>query len=169
MKFRQLFTLLLMALTLGVFNLANAQTVNTAGRASITIVPLTSLTLVTNPTWGTVTLPATGTTNYSMSTSTGIVTETSGTGFSFGDSLAGAYLVTGAASEPVTYSVSIGAFSGTGVTVVAPYINGTSSTGTGTLSALGTLTLSVGGVLGVASTATTGTQTATVTVTVDYS
>ncbi|HWD38371.1 MAG TPA: hypothetical protein VG944_05950 [Fimbriimonas sp.] len=147
---------------------AQAQAVNTQGHALITIVPTLSITMLANTNWGTVTLPTSGTTNYTLSTSNGQVTITSGSGFSFGDSNAGSYLITGGALEPVSYSVSIGSFSGTGVSVVDAYVDGTSSSASGTLSALGTLTVSTGGVLSVGSDASTVLQTATVTLTVNY-
>lgn len=147
---------------------AQAQVSNTSGTASITIVPSLSITKDSDTNWGTVTLPTSGSTEYTLSTTTGLVTVTSGTGFSFGDSYYGQYTLNGGALAPVSFSVSIGAFSGSGVTVVSSYVNGTSDSGTGNLSALGAMTLKIGGVLSVASTADTGAQTATITVNADY-
>ncbi len=147
---------------------SQAQVTNNLGRASVTVVSLLTVTLVTNTSWGTVTLPPTGTVTYTLNPTTSAVTVSSGTGHSFGDGVAGSYLVSGGPLLPVSYSVSIGAFSGSGVSVLNAYINGTSSSGSSTLSLLGSLTLNIGGVIEVASTASLGVQTATVTVTTDY-
>lgn len=156
------------ALMLALPALSKAQVTNTSGQASINVVSLLTVTLVTNTSWGTVTLPGSGTTTYNLDPSTSAVTVTSGNGHAFGDGLAGSYLVTGGPLLPVSYSVSIGSFSGTGVTAVDAYINGTSSSGSGSLSVLGTMVLNIGGVVEVASTASLGIQTATITVTTEY-
>ena len=145
-----------------------AQVVDTTGVASINVQVALSLAKVTDPNWGRVTRPPTGTAEYTLNYTTSAVTNSAGDGYAFNDGAAGEFTLTGAASAPVTFSIGIGAFSGTGVSVVSAHINGTSSSGTGSLSAGGTLTLKLGGVLGVAFNASLGAQTATVTVTVDY-
>ncbi len=130
--------------------------------------PASGVLLLTSPTWGTVTAPASGTTSYSLSTSTGLVSVTSGSGLSLGGGIVGIYLASGLPFESVSYSVSIGAFSGHGVTATSAFINGNSSSGSGNLSALGTMQLKVGGVLSLTTEAALGIQNATVSVTVDF-
>ena len=148
--------------------IAGAQVTDTTGIASVNVQPAISLTWVQSPSWGKVVCPPTGTATYTLDYAAGGVTLTSGDGYAFNDGNNGQYTVTGANNAPVSFSISIGTFSGSGVACTAAYINGTSSSGTGSLSGSGSLTLLVGGIVSVASTATVATQTATVTVTVDY-
>ncbi len=148
--------------------IAGAQVTDTSGVASVNVQPAITLSLVTSPSWGKVVCPPSGTARYALDYATGAVTVVSGDGYAFNDGQSGQYSVTGAPSAPVSFSVSIGAFSGAGITVVHSYINGTSSSGTDTLAGDGTFTLKVGGVIDVASTADVANQTATVTVTIDY-
>jgi hypothetical protein len=150
-------------------SIAGAQVIDTSATATIDIQSSLSLTLVTSPNWGRVTRPPSGTARYTLDYSSGATSLVSGDGYAFSDGAAGEFTLTGAASAPVTFSMSIGAFSGaTPVTVFESHINGTSDNGTGTLSGGGSLTLLLGGTLDVSSTATLGVQTATVTVTADY-
>ena len=167
-KFKTLLSLSIVAGLSLMACMASAQTINTAGTASIDVQPALTVTLVASPDWGKVTRPSSGTARYTLNYSTGATTLTSGTGHAFSNGANGSYTVGGTASSPVSFSVSIGAFSGSGITVVASHINGTSGSGTGSLDGGGALTLLVGGVLDVASTATVAVQTATVTVSVDY-
>lgn len=148
--------------------IASAQATDTSGIASVNVQPAMSLTLVTSPDWGKVTRPPSGTARFELDSSTGAVSLISGSAYAFNNGAAGEYSVTGAAGAPVAYSVSIGAFSGSGISVVTAYINGTSSSGSSTLDGSGNFTLKIGGLIDVASTATVAAQTATVTVTVDY-
>lgn len=148
--------------------LSGAQVVDTTGTASVNVQPALSLTLVTNPDWGRVTRPPTGTARYTLDYATSAVTNTSGDGYAFDDGAAGEYTLSGAPSGPVSFSVSIGAFTGSGISVVASHINGTSNSGTDVLDGSGLLTLKIGGVLDIDAAATLTAQTATVTVTVDY-
>jgi hypothetical protein len=148
--------------------LAGAQVVDTSSTASVNVQPALSLTLVTDPDWGRVTRPPVGTARYTLDYATSAVTNTSGDGYAFDDGAAGEFTLSGAPNGPVSFSVSIGAFSGAGVSVVASHINGTSNSGTDTLDGSGNLTLKIGGVLDIAANATLAVQTATVTVTVDY-
>ena len=148
--------------------LAGAQVVDTSGTASVDVQPALSITLVASPEWGKVTRPPTGTARYTLSYSTGAVSLVSGDGYAFDDGQAGEYTLSGAPLAPVSFSVAIGAFSDTGVSVVASHINGTSSSGTDSMDSSGNLTLKVGGTLDIAANATLAVQTATVTVTVDY-
>jgi|GEM_PF-2552237 len=146
-----------------------AQVVDTTGVASINVQVALSLSKVTDPDWGRVTRPPSGTAEYTLNYTTSAVTNSAGDGYAFDDGAAGEFTLTGAASAPVTFAISIGAFSGaTPVTVVAAHINGSSNSGTGTLSGGGTLALKLGGILSVPFDASLGAQTATVTVTVDY-
>lgn len=163
-----LLPVLLGVLVFGVAAKCQAQVSDSSGTATINVQPGLSITRLTDPSWGTVVRPSSGTTRYQLGYNTGAVTVVSGTGHSFNDGLFGSYLVNGALSAPISYSVSIGSFSGSGVSAVIGHINGTSSSGTGTLSALGTYTLQIGGQVDVTSAATSGSHTATVTVTVDY-
>ena len=143
--------------------------VDTSATASIDVQPALSLALVASPDWGKVTRPPTGTARYTLNYTTGATSVVSGDGYAFSDGAAGEFTLSGAPNAPVTFSVAIGAFDGAvPVTVFASHINGTSSSGTGTLSGGGTLTLKIGGTLDVAANATLASQTATVTVTVDY-
>jgi hypothetical protein len=148
--------------------IAGAQVTDTTGVASVNVQPAITLTLVASPSWGRVVCPPSGTATYALDYAAGGVTVTSGDGYAFNDGQNGQYSVTGAASAPISFSVSIGSFSGTGITVVGATINGASSSGTGTLDGSGDLTLKVGGIITVAAAATVETQTATVTVTIDY-
>jgi hypothetical protein len=149
--------------------IAGAQVVDTSATASVDVQPALSLTLNASPNWGKVTRPPSGTARYTLNYNTGAVTLTSGDGYAFNDGAAGDFTLSGAPNAPVTFSISIGAFDGaTPVSVVAAHINGTSGSGTGTLSGGGTLTLKLGGIVDVSSTCTLAVQTATVTVTVDY-
>jgi hypothetical protein len=148
--------------------IAGAQVSNTSGTASVNVQPMITLALVQSPSWGRVVCPPSGTATYTLDYAAGGVTVTSGDGYAFNDGQNGQYTVTGADSAPVSFSVGIGAFSGSGITVTSAIINGNTTSGTGTLSGSGALTLLIGGVITVASNATVTTQTATVTVTVDY-
>ncbi|HWD38368.1 MAG TPA: hypothetical protein VG944_05935 [Fimbriimonas sp.] len=126
------------------------------------------ITLVTSPSWGIVVAPSSGTTNYALSTSTGLVSVLSGSGLSLGGSVPGEYLLSGLSGEPISWSVSIASFgSGSGVSAVQAYGNGTSSSGSMVLNLLGTGVLNVGGVLGVSSGAN-GLNSAVVTVSVNF-
>ncbi len=127
-----------------------------------------SITVVTSPSWGTVARPTSGTCGYLLSPTTVLVSVVSGSGFSFLDGGAGSCLLTGLAFRTISYSVSVGPFSGTGISVTAAYIGGNSSSGSTSFGLLGTLTLGVGGILSVSSSASAGIQSATVTVTVSY-
>jgi hypothetical protein len=147
---------------------ASAQVIDTTGVASVNVQPALSLTLVASPDWGKCVAPAAGTARYTLSYATGAVTLTSGDGYTFNNGHLGEYTVGGAVGAPLAFSVSIGAFSGSGITVVASHINGTSGSGTGTVDNTGHYDLKVGGIVDIASTATVATQTATVTVTIDY-
>lgn len=147
---------------------ANAQVVDTSATASVNVQPALSVTLITSPSWGQVTRPPTGSADYKLDYSTGAVTLLSGDGYAFDDGQVGEYTLSGAPSAPVSFSVSIGSFSGTGVTVVASHINGTTNAGTDNLDGSGDLDLKIGGVLSIAANASIETQTATVTLTVDY-
>jgi hypothetical protein len=147
---------------------ACAQVSDTSGVASVDVQPKLALSLIASPSWGKVVKPAAGTARYKLDYSTGAVTLVSGNGYAFDDGQNGEYTVTGAAGAPISFSIAIGAFSGSGVSVVTGHINGTSNSGTDTLDGSGNLTLKVGGVLDIASTASVEIQTATVTVTVDY-
>lgn len=147
--------------------LAGAQ-VSANGTASVDVQPAITISLVQSPNWGQVVCPPSGTATYTLDYAAGGVTVTSGDGYAFNNGQNGQFAVTGAANAPVAFSVTIGSFSGSGVSCTSAYINGLASSGTGSLSALGALTLYVGGIVSVASTATVAIQTATVTVTVDY-
>lgn len=150
-------------------SMSRAQVVDTSATASITVGPSLSLALVTSPDWGTVTRPPSGSANYTLNYSTGATSNISGDGYALSNGARGEFTLSGTANAAVTFSISIGAFSGaTPVTVVAAHINAASNSGTGTLSGGGTLALLLGGTLAVSSTATLGAQTATVTITVDY-
>ena len=148
--------------------MASAQVSDTSGTATVDVQPALSLTLVASPSWGKVTVPPSGTARYTLNYSTGAVTLTSGNGYAFDNGQFGQYTVSGAAAAAISYSASIGAFDGLGITVVATHINGTSGSGTGSLDGSGGMTLKVGGIIDVASTADVQLQSATVTVTVDY-
>jgi hypothetical protein len=148
--------------------MAGAQVTDTNGVATVDVQPALTLTLVASPSWGKVVCPAAGTARYALDYSTGAVTVVSGDGYAFNNGQIGQYSVTGAPLAPLAYSVSIGSFSGSGITVVTAYINGTTSSGTSALDGSGNFTLKVGGVIDVDSTATVASQTATVTVTIDY-
>jgi len=147
---------------------SHAQVVDTSATASVDVQPALSVTLLASPSWGKVTRPPTGSADYKLDYSTGAVTLVSGDGYAFDNGQFGEYTLSGAPTAPVSFSVAIGAFSGTGVTVVASHINGTSASGTDNLDGSGDLDLKIGGVLSISSTATIAVQTATVTLTVDY-
>ncbi len=148
---------------------AGAQSINdNSGTATVDVQPGLTLSLIASPSWGQVVRPTSGTARYKLDYSTGAVTVVSGLGYAFDNGHFGEYTLSGAPNAPVTFTCSIGAFSDSGVTVVASHINGTSGSGTGTLSGGGTLDIKVGGVIDVASNATIVVQTATVNVTVDY-
>jgi len=144
------------------------------GTATVTVLRALTLTETTPMGWGSVARPGNGTADYTLNYSTGAVTlsgttSTAFPGFAWDNGVAGVWAVTGEPSTAISFSVSIGAFDGTvPVTVQAAHINGTSSSGTGTLDGSGNFTLNVGGIIRVSATATLGLQTATVTVTVDY-
>jgi hypothetical protein len=157
---------------MGLATTANAQAVDT-GSATISIMKAITLSETTPMSWGSVARPANGTTDYTLNYSTGAVSVTATTstnfpGFAVDNGANGVWAVAGEASTGISYGISIGAFSGTGVTVLAAHINGTSDTGTGTLDASGDYTLELGGVLRVTAAASLGAHTATVTITVDY-
>lgn len=154
----------LMALT----STAGAQVIDTSGTATVDVQPALSIALVASPSWGKVVKPAAGTAQYKLHYSTGAVTLVSGNGYAFDDGQIGEYTVSGSPGAPVSFSIAIGAFSGTGVSVVTGYINALSSSGTDNIGGGGTLDLKVGGVLDIASTASVEIQTATITITVDY-
>ena len=148
--------------------MAGAQLTDTSATAAVNVQPALTLTMVASPSWGKVVAPASGTATYALDYSTGAVTVVSGDGYAFDNGQIGSYSVTGAAGAPISFSVAIGAFSGSGISVVSGYINGYASSGTASLDVNGDLTLKVGGEITVASTATVANQTATVTVTIDY-
>lgn len=148
--------------------LGNAQVVDTSATANINIQAALSLTLDADLDWGRVTRPPTGTARYTLDYATGSVTNVAGDGYAFDDGTAGQFTLAGAPTAPVSFSISIGAFSGSGVSVVASHINGTSNAGTDSLDGAGLLTLKLGGILDIDAAATLAAQTATVTVTVDY-
>jgi hypothetical protein len=147
---------------------AGAQVIDTSGTASVDVQPALSISLVTSPSWGRVVKPAAGTARYKLDYSSGAVTLVSGNGYAFDDGQIGEYTVSGSPGAPVAFSVGFGAFSGSGISVVAEHINGTSNSGTDVIGIGGTLDLKVGGVLDIANTASVEVQTSTVTVTVDY-
>ena len=143
------------------------------GSASVNIAAALSLTENTAMNWGSVARPTNGTTDYTLNYATGAVTLTSTTstvfpGFAWNNGAAGAWTLSGEVSTAVTFSISIGAFTGTGVSVIASHINGTSNSGTGTLSGGGTLALATGGIIRVTATAGLGSHTSVVTVTANY-
>lgn len=160
--------LIVMAIFMALTVTASAQVVDTNGVATVDVQPALSISLVTSPQWGRVVKPAAGTARYLLDYATGVVSLVSGDGYAFNDGQLGEYTVTGAPSAPLSYSVAIGAFDASGITVVASHINGASNSGTGTLDVGGSYDLKVGGVLDIASTATVQVQSATVTVTIDY-
>jgi len=141
---------------------------DTSATASVDVQPALSLSLIASPSWGQVVRPTSGSAQYKLDYSTGAVTVVSGLGYAFDNGHFGEYTLTGSPNAPVAYPVSIGAFSGSGVTVIESDINGTAASGTGTLDGTGNMDIRVGGTLALASTATVAVQTATVTVTVDY-
>lgn len=127
-----------------------------------------TVALVTSASWGTLILPAGGNTTVKLDPLTGLVSVTSGGGVSTGVGVAATYLVTGNLFQNISYSGSIGSFSGTGVSATATYVNGTSSSGSANLGAVGTMLLRVGGLLEVSPSASEGTHSATITVTVNF-
>jgi len=141
---------------------------DTSATASVDVQPALSLSLIASPSWGQVVRPTTGSAEYKLDYTTGAVTVVSGLGYAFDNGHFGEYTLSGAPSAPVAYTVSIGAFSGTGVSVIEADINGAAASGTGLLDGSGNMDIRVGGTLAIASTATVAIQTATVTVTVDY-
>jgi hypothetical protein len=143
------------------------------GAATVDILRALTLTESTPMSWGSVARPGNGTADYTLNYSTGAVTLSANTstafpGFSWDNGAAGVWAVTGEPSTAISFSVSIGAFDGTGVSVQAAHINATSASGTDTLDGSGNFTLNVGGIIRVASNASLGAHTSTVTVTVDY-
>jgi hypothetical protein len=166
---RSLWAVIAVAVLLALSAMSGAQSISdTSGTASVDVQPALSLSLIASPSWGQVVRPTSGTATYKLDYSTGVVSVVSGLGYAFNNGHLGEYTLSGAPTAPVAFSVSIGSFSGTGVTVVAAHINGTSSSGTDVLDGSGNLDLKVGGVLDIVSTASVEVQTATVTVTVDY-
>lgn len=145
-----------------------AQVVDATGTAGVDIEPALALALVASPNWGRVVAPAAGNARYKLDHSTGAVSLVSGNGYTFDDGQAGEYTVTGSPGAPISFNVAIGAFTGAGITVIESHINGVTDSGTDNLDGGGSFTLTIGGILEVASNATVGAQTATVTVTVDY-
>jgi hypothetical protein len=173
---RHLKNLIVAVAAMAIFGLAptaNAQAVDT-GTATVSIMKAITLSETTPMSWGSIARPANGTADYTLNYSTGAVSLTATTstnfpGFAVDNGTNGVWAVAGEASTGITFSVAIGAFDGTGLTVLAAHINGTSDNGTDTLDASGDFTLNLGGILRVTSAASLGLQTATVTVTVDYS
>jgi hypothetical protein len=161
-------------LTLGLVGAtsAQAQIIDTSGTATVFVMPALSITLVQAPSWGKIVIPPAGIARYTLDYSLGGVTTTvggaGGGGYAANDGVAGEYTLTGAADAPVSFSVAFGTFSTIGVSLVEGNINGTSSSGTGTLSAGGSLTLKIGGIIDVSYTSTLGTHSSTVTVTANY-
>jgi hypothetical protein len=152
---------------------AQAQ-VSVDGSATLSVMRALTLSETTPMSWGSIARPGNGTADYTLNYTSGAVTLTANTstaypGFAVDNGAAGVWAVTGEPSTGITYSVSIGAFDGTGVTVQAAHINGTANSGTGTLDGSGNYTLNLGGVVRVGAAASLGLQTATVTVTIDYS
>src|SRR5690348_6794500 len=116
---------------------AGAQVTDTTGTASVDVQPALSITRVANPSWGKVVKPAAGTARYKLDYATGAVTLVSGNGYSFDTGQFGEYTVNGAANAPVSFSVAIDVFSGSGVSVVMGHINGTADNGTDSLDGTG--------------------------------
>src|SRR5579862_7874478 len=106
---------------------------DTSATASVDVQPALSLSLIASPSWGQVVRPTAGSAQYKLDYSSGAVTVVSGLGYAFDNGHFGEYTLSGAPNAPVAYTVAIGAFSGSGVTVIAAHINGTASSGTGTL------------------------------------
>ena len=148
--------------------LACAQGSDTTGTAMVSLQPTVSITRNADTNWGRVVVPATGTATYCLDGTTGATALMSGNGFSFSDGNAGDYSVTGVPFASVSYSVSVGSFNGTGVSITSMTINGATNSGTGQLDGSGNLTIKLGGYLDVQSTAATTARTATISLTVDY-
>ena len=148
--------------------LAGAQGSDSTGTARVSLQPTVSITRNADTNWGRVVVPASGNATYLLDCNTGATSLVSGSGFSFSDGNAGDYSVTGVASASVSYSVSVGSFTGTGVSITSMTINGATNSGTGALDGSGNLTIKLGGTLVVASTAAATARTATITLTVDY-
>jgi hypothetical protein len=143
------------------------------GTASVNCVVAIAVTETATTDWGKVARPSNGTTDYTLDWDTGAVTlsgstSTGYTGYTYDTGHKGAWAVTGDPDATYSFSAAIGTFSGTGVTVQAAHINGTSDTGSGTLSGTGTATLNTGGIIRVSAAAGTGSHSATVTISVDY-
>lgn len=156
----------------GIWGSASAQ-LSDDGSGTVTIAAALTLAETTPMSWGTVAAPGDGTADYTLNYATGAVTLTASTsttfpGYSWDNGAAGLWALAGDANANVSFSVSIGAFDGTGVTVLASHINGTSASGTGTLDGSGDLDLNLGGIIRVAANATLGLHTSVVTVTADY-
>jgi hypothetical protein len=172
---KKLFSAGAVAWLLGLCAMSSAQGLDGEGTAGVTVLKALTLTeLSSGMSWGSVARPGNGTAEYTLGYNTGAVTLTNTTstafpGFAWDDGNAGEWAVTGEPSTGISFSVAIGAFDGTGVSVVAAHINGTSSSGTGTLDGNGDYTLQVGGIIAIASNASLGAHSATVTVSVDYS
>src|SRR5687768_9246263 len=109
---------------------------------SLTHAQLT-LSAISGPNWGSITRPSTGTARYTLNYSTGAVTLSSGSGYAFDNGAAGLFRVAGLPG-PISFSVSIGPFSGVGLTVISAHINGASSVGTGILTGAGPFSLKIG-------------------------
>src|ERR1044071_2908590 len=101
--------------------IAGAQVQDTSGTASVNVQPALSIPLVTSPDWGRVTRPPSGAAQYTLNYNTGAVTNNSGDGYAFDDGAAGEYTVNGAPSGPISFSAAIGAFSDSGLTVIATH------------------------------------------------
>jgi hypothetical protein len=144
------------------------------GSATLSVMRALTLSETTPMSWGSIARPGNGTADYTLNYSTGAVTLTANTstaypGFAVDNGAAGVWAITGEPSTGITYSISMGSFDGTGVSVQACHINSTANTGLGTLDGSGNYTLNLGGVVRVGASASLGLQTATVTVTIDYS
>src|SRR3954452_8969429 len=79
---------------------------------------------VSEPSWGKVAAPSTGTAYYLLDYNSGAVSRLTSSGYAFNDGQNGEYTFSGQFNQAISYSVSFGAFTGTGVSVVSSVING---------------------------------------------
>jgi hypothetical protein len=170
---KQLKHCLLLAVAAICLNSASLAQVSVDGSGTVSVVAALTLVEDTPMAWGTVARPGNGTTDYTLNYATGAVTLSATTstafpGFAWDNGAAGAWTLSGEASTAVTFNISIAAFDGTGVTVIAGHINGASNSGSDTLSVGGTLALATGGIIRVAANASLGLHTSVVTVSADY-
>jgi len=165
---RNLLRIAILGLGMAAAVFANAQAVDTTGSAVVTVIPSLTITRNSDTNWGRVMVPASGTATYLLDYRTGATSLTAGNGFCFSDGNAGDYSITGLAGATVSYSVSVGSFSGSGLSIASMEINGHTNSGTDTLDGSGNLTLKLGGTLDVDSTATVAQQTAQITLSVNY-